>query len=399
MSLVRAILGDPAAPVDVDRPRSLFAAIYMAVIGPEVFIVQPGFVQGLVQYAGFSDKAAGDIASAEMWGIALTTVVLSFFASRCNWRHVFAVSLIVIVIGNLASMLAATPVAFGAWRFLAGLGAGGVISLSFAAVGLTKNPDRNFGWLIMWVLIYGAIVLLAMPTAYRLVGLDGVIVFFALFAASGLLFVRWLPHSGAEHAQVEADAVELPPAFKGMALGAMFAYFLGQGVVWAYLFLIGIDGGATEQEVANGLTASQLFGVAGAFTAAMVGGRFGRAGPLTAAILLTLLPLTLLFGKTGAIVYGAAVCIYNFGWNVTHPYLLAAMASFDRAGRVVVWAVALQMLGLANGPWIAARIIGPGGYTTVIVAGMTLFALSLALILPPVLQHGRARRSASGASA
>src|SRR5690606_35642236 len=113
---------DPAAPVDVDRPRSLFAAIYMAVIGPEVFIVQPGFVQGLVQYAGFSDKAAGDIASAEMWGIALTTVVLSFFASRCNWRHVFAVSLIVIVIGNLASMLAATPVAFGAWRFLAGLG-------------------------------------------------------------------------------------------------------------------------------------------------------------------------------------------------------------------------------------------------------------------------------------
>lgn len=382
-------------PIDVNSRRTLFAALYMAVIGPEVFIVQPGFVQGMVQYLGFGEQAAGDIASAEMWGIALTTVVMTFFASRFNWRRVFAVSLVVMALGNIGSLFADAPPVFGAWRFIAGLGAGGVVSLSFAVVGLTNNPDRNFGYLIMWVLVYGAIVLLAMPTVFQLVGMNGMIVFFALFPASGLAFVRWLPYSGEEHVQVEEDAVTLPGRFRSLALSAMFLYFLAQGVVWAYLFLIGIAGGATEQQVANGLTASQFLGVAGAFVAAMVGGRFGRSIPLSIGIIAGIVPLFFLFGATGAWVYGMAVCVYNFAWNMTHPYLLAAMASFDRSGRVVVYAVAFQMLGLANGPWIAARVISPGEYGNVLWLGMALFAGALLCILPPV---GEQRRLAIAAA-
>lgn len=385
--MLHSIFVGDQKPIDLNSPKTLFAAIYMAVIGPEVFIVQPGFVQGLVRHVGFTEQAAGDIASAEMWGIAITTIVMTFFASRFNWRSVFAVSLLVMIVANISSIFTHDPLVFGLWRLVAGLGAGGIISLSFAAVGLTSNPDRNFGYLIMWVLIYGAVVLLAMPTAFRLVGMEGVIVFFALFPASGLLFVRWLPQSGEEHVQVEADAVNLPGAFKWMALGAMFCYFLAQGVVWAYLFLIGTNGGATEQQVANGLTASQFFGVAGAFVAAMVGSRFGRAVPLTLSISASLIPLAFLFGQMGAVVYALAVCVYNFGWNVTHPYLLAAMASFDRTGRVVVYAVAFQMLGLANGPWIAARVISEGDYANVNWVGMALFAIALILILPPVIKQ------------
>ena len=47
-------------------------------------------------------------------------------------------------------------------RFLCGAGAGSLISLSFTTVGLTEHPDRNFGLLIMWVLLYGAVVLYLM---------------------------------------------------------------------------------------------------------------------------------------------------------------------------------------------------------------------------------------------
>jgi len=37
----------------------LAAAILVGVIGPEVFIVQPGFVQGLVEKLGFDEQGAG----------------------------------------------------------------------------------------------------------------------------------------------------------------------------------------------------------------------------------------------------------------------------------------------------------------------------------------------------
>ncbi|MCC7411214.1 MAG: MFS transporter [Gammaproteobacteria bacterium] len=392
--LSRLLLGDPDLPVDVNSFRSLSAAMLMAVIGPEVFIVQPGFVQGLVQYLGFSDQQAGYVASAEMWGIAATTVAMTFLAARLNWRHVFAASLLLIVAGNLASLAVSDVATFAALRFLAGVGSGGVVSLSFTVVGLTRNPERNFGWLIMWVLVFGALVLPAMPLAYERVGMSGVIGFFALLAACGLPFVRYLPVSGEEHVQVEADAVDIGWTFKGMALAAMHSYFLAQGVIWAYLFLIGVAGGATEQQVANGLGISQWLGVAGAFTAAMLGIRWGRARPLGASILMTLLPLACLFGPSGALVFGVVVGIYNYGWNMTHPFLLAAMASFDRSGRVVVHAVALQMLGLAIGPAIAATVVGDGNYGAVLWLGMALFAASLALILPPVLRQARLARAA-----
>lgn len=376
----------PAA-TDVNSRRTLFAAMYMAVIGPEVFIVQPGFVQGMVKYLGFSEVTAGDIASAEMWGIALTTVIMTFCAMHFRWRHVFAGSLLIMIAGNLASLFTTDALWFGAWRFLAGVGAGGLVSLSFAVVGLTRNPDRNFGWLIMWVLAYGAAVLLAMPTAYELVGMEGVIVFFALFPASGLFFVRWLPDSGAGQVQAQAGAVDLPPRWRVPALAAMFCYFLGQGVIWAYLFLIGLAVGASEQEVAYGLTASQFAGVAGAFCAALLANRIGRTAPLGAAIVLTLLPLLALFEPVGALVFAVVVCVYNYAWNVVQPYLLAAMAAFDRTGRTVVNATACQMLGLANGPWIAARVINEDGFGNVLWLGIGLFALSLALIMAPLLKH------------
>ena len=51
--------------------------------------------------------------------------------------------------------------------------------------------------MIMWVLIYGAIALLLMPTAYELAGMNGVLWFFALFPIVAVPFVRWLPVNGA----------------------------------------------------------------------------------------------------------------------------------------------------------------------------------------------------------
>jgi hypothetical protein len=147
--------------VDINSSRSIVSAILLGVVGPEVFIVQPGFVQGMVQYLGFADKAAGYVASAEMWGIAATTVALTFVEQRLNWRKTVLWSLAVMVLANIASTVFDQVTTFAVLRFVAGIGAGGLISLSFGAIGLTSHPDRNFGYLIMWVLTYGALALWA----------------------------------------------------------------------------------------------------------------------------------------------------------------------------------------------------------------------------------------------
>lgn len=306
-------------PLGINSSRGLSAAILMGVIGPEVFIVQPGFVQGLVAYLGLSEQQAGYTASAEMFGIAATTILLTFIAHRVNWRVVFTCSLLVMFLSNALSVFVSEFGAFTVLRVVSGLGAGGLVSLSFAAIGLTNSPDRNFGYLIMWVLIYGAVGLLLMPSAYALGGIDTVLWFFALFPLVGLPFVQHLPVTGENAVAVEQDAVTLVPALRGLALLAMLAYFLAQGVVWAYLFLIGLAGGLTEQQVANGLTLSQFAGIAGALLAALLANRYGRSRPLTLGILGGALCLWALVGEFPFLVFALAVSVYNFAWNLTHP--------------------------------------------------------------------------------
>lgn len=375
--------------IDINSNRSLWSVFLVGVIAPEVFIVQPGFVQGLVEYVGFDDQGAGYTASAEMFGLAATTILMTFIAHRVNWRSVMLGSLIVMFLANAMCTLTTDLNTFVVLRFIAGLGAGSLVSLSFAIVGLTSNPDRNFGLLIMWVLTYGALVLWAMPTVYAVAGMSGVLWFFALFPLCAVPVIKFLPKTGESHAQVEEDAVNMTTGMKGFALFAMLAYFLAQGVVWAYLFLIGMAGGLGEQAVANGLTLSQFAGIAGAMLAAIMSHRFGRTMPLTVGILGGALCLYFLVGSFEFLVFATAVCVYNFAWNLTHPFLLAAMASFDRRGRVVVYAVAMQMVGLAVGPGLAASVISEGDYINVNWLGAGLFVLSLVLILPPVIAQAK----------
>jgi predicted MFS family arabinose efflux permease len=387
MMMSRMFAGGGA--LDIDSRSTLWSMFLIGVIAPEVFIVQPGFVQGLVEYVGFDDRGAGYTASAEMFGLALTTVLMTFTAHRVNWRVVIFWSLLVMFLANALCTVTRDLNIFIALRFVAGLGAGSLVSLSFATIGLTGNPDRNFGLLIMWVLIYGAVVLWLMPTAYALAAMNPVLWFFALFPLVAIPFIRFLPISGENSVQAEADAVALSRRMKALALIAMFAYFLAQGAVWAYLFLIGTAGGLSEREVANGLTLSQFAGIGGAFLAAVVANRFGRLWPLTIGILAGALCLSFLVGRFEFMLFALVVCVYNFAWNLVHPFLLAAMASFDRRGRVVVYAVAMQMVGLAAGPGLAASVISEGHYVNVNLVGAGLFALSLVLVLPPVIAQAR----------
>jgi predicted MFS family arabinose efflux permease len=378
-------------PATTARLR-LVAAILVGVIGPEVFIVQPGFVQGLVQNLHFDDQGAGYAASIEVWGITATTLVMTFLAHRFNWRTVITGSLLLVAVANAACIGVHSKEVFVALRFVAGAGAGSLISLSFTTVGLTENPDRNFGYLIMWVLLYGAIVLYLMPAAYALSGMTGVLLFFAVFPLTALPFVKLFPTGGAAAATVEADAVNLSSGLKSLALLAMFTYFVAQGVAWAYLFLIGTAGGLNEQQVATGLTLSQVAGVAGALLPALVGNRYGRWRPLTIGIVGGAVCLLFLIGQFQYLPFIFWVCLYNFFWNMTHPYLLGSMASFDRRGRVVVLAIAAQMLGLAVGPALGASVIAPGQYASVNYIAIVMFAFSWVCILPPVfIQQQRAR--------
>ena len=162
------------------------------------------------------------------------------------------------------------------------------------------------------------------------------------------------------------------------------------GIVWAYVFLVGVNGGLSEQSVANVLTISQFLGVAGAFLAAMLAATIGRTIPMGCAMLGCGLGISFLLWDISYLVYGAALYLFNFMWNVAQPYTLAVMASFSDGGKMIARGVCLQMIGFAIGPYVGAVLLrseGPEMYSMVNSVGAALFVVGFVLFLPALWQQ------------
>jgi predicted MFS family arabinose efflux permease len=368
----------------------LVSALLIHTVGAQSIVVLPGFVQGLIEYGGFSEKQAGFIASAETSGMALATVLLTLLVTRVSWRRICAVSLVLLIASNLSSMYVRDFVVFCGLRCVAGIGAGALIALTYAVIGVTSKPDRNFGLCIMLVLIYGAALFGVMPQVYVRGALAGILLIFGGLGVLGLLFVRFMPDSGDQGREQGAPPLNrMSWRQKNMALASVFAFFLANFAVWTYFLRIGIAQGVNEAHASHALALSQFFGIAGAATTATMSARLGRLIPIGFGLLTSMICISFLLEPVTAISFGVISAVYVYVWNMTHPYLLGTMANLDRTGSLVVYGVAMQYLGTTAGPACAAMLIAGGAYRNVIYAGLAAFAGCLMLIVPPVLWHAR----------
>ena len=394
---------NPGGAVDINGTRLLLSVILLHLIGPQAMMIQPAFVEGLVSQLGFSASESGYVAAAENTGKAVQSLIMMILITRVNWRYLYYGALSVLLIGNLLCFTIDSPQAFRAVRFFTGAATGTIVPLSYVIIGLTAKTERNFGFLMVSLMVYGAFVFFALPSVFAAVGFNGLIVIFAAFAISGFPAVRNVPTEGEERKDADAAAVTLGWGLRGMALVAMFTYFLATFGVWVFMSLIGKNAGLDDQTVGNAMMLTQFAGIGGALIVISLGKRVGRALPLAIALIGSVGALYLLTGATTAIAFTIAACSFNLLWNTTHPYLLSAQASFDRSGRQVSYAVALQMMGIAAGPAVGAAIVESGTYTQIIWLSMALMVVTLALIQPPVLREqvlsGRSQSAAAPAAA
>ena len=364
------------------RASPITAAMTFVVIGMQVFIIQPGIVQGFVSRLGLTETRAGYLASAEMFGIAAATVLSAMFSAKVNWRWLCGAALAILAAADFSSAVIHDYSGLVMVRALAGLASGVLISLGYAVVGAGAHPDRNFGLLITFVLTYGALGLWAIPTGLDQIGVPGIMLVLALMALGGCAllasFPAALPAAGAERAAAPGER-----RLGALMLASVLSFFLGQGVIWAYLFLIGTHMGIDEQTVANGLTVAQFAGIAGAFAAVLLAARVATAALFLLGIALSIAPLYFLSLRLDGIAYGASVIVFNWAANLLTPLLVAMVARLEV--RWVQPAAALQMLGLAVGPAIATILLDASGYSPVLALCGALFAVSFILGLRPSL--------------
>ena len=381
-----------------DHPLAIASFVLLGTIGVLSFIVQPALVQGFVTQLRLTEAQAVDIAGIEMAGVALMTVLMAFAGNRLDWRKLTVGFLLVAAVGNFASAMTAGGGWFGAARFLAGLGEGGIISLSFSFVGLTRRTDRNLAYYLVLLLTYGAVGIWQAPTLFATIGLEGIFLTFAVATLLSILCSPFLPRSSEDRHAQESHAAASGPTIPIMvaALAGVLAYNLAQGIAWANLFLIGIAAELGEQKVADALFLSQVVAVGGALAAIMLAERIGRMSVFVVGILGGVACIGMLIGRPGSTMFLIAVCGFNFLWNMVQPFILGAVNEMDGKGLMMRAAIAVQMIGLGGGPILSGRLIGGGDFTLVEAVCIGCFLLSFVLLILPLRRRVQVKPSAHG---
>ncbi len=373
-------LGDRDTVVDLDSFATLAAIVFLGTLGPAMFIVQPGYIEGLVRYAAMSEEGAGWVVAAEMFGIAISAVLVNLTIRRFNWRVLALAAVLLSLLGNALSLGQQDLDWLRLARFVTGLGSGALISLSFLMMGLTRRVDRNMGLIVVSVLVYGALGLFALPTVFAAWGLDALMWFLAAFSLAGLGCIGRIPRFPQTHPVHAETKSQASPLSRWTLLAGVLAYNLAIGLVWVYMFLVGIEAGIAEQSVANVLGISQFFGVGGALLVVMLETRINRLVPLIISILAAAAGIALLLGEPVFALYALGVCLFNTAWNVTQPYLVALLAAFDWDGHLVSLGITMQLVGYALGPTAAAALLGPAGYDGINIIAVALFVCSVGLV-------------------
>ncbi len=375
--------------INVNGWPAIVSAVVLGTIGVLSFIIQPGVVQGYVEHLHVSDARAIDLVGLEMLGVALATVFMALIGTRIDWRVITAAGLLIAAAGDASSAGATHGDLFGWLRLIAGFGEGIIISISFTFVGITAKAERNVALYLVLLLTYGAFGLWYLPVILNRIDIAGLFTVFAGLSVVALITVPFVPHGYGAGSGARPGVRQLPTAMLAVALAAVLAYNVAQGIAWAVLFLVGTSAGLAEQSVANALFASQALAVGGALASVFLAERLHRDVAIAGGILGGAASIALLLGTPGLVLFTVGVCGFNILWNFVLPFILGRIGDFDASGRMMSFAVAMQMIGLGGGPLIAAPLIDGKSFRVVELVCIALFVVSFALLRIPTLAHRR----------
>ncbi|WP_432698085.1 MFS transporter [Marinobacterium sp. YM272] len=372
----------PAESLHLNK-ASLWSAIVFGTVAMLVFLLMPAYV-GILASLGFNDAQLGNLASMDLAGITVASVLAMLWIKTANWRVAAILSMLGLIGANLLCLGTTDYMTLMALRLIAGLAAGTGIVLAFTIIANSDSPDRYTGLFVTIQVLAQSLGFVFAPTLIESAGSDSFYYLFALLALASIPLVAFIP---SRH-QKANDVTSTDESKKGsklaviLALTSMTLFFLGQGAIWAFGDRIGVSGGLDSQAVANALALTAFASLFGALLSAWMDVKFGRTWPILIAILVQLAALTLFYGEMSSIYFTLLFSIFAFCWNFGIAFQVGVVASMDRTGRYTALIPAFQGAGLALGPFIAGIFLAGESYINInIVSGFALAAY-LFIILP-----------------
>jgi len=376
-------------------PDGLVACVllaFLATAGLFYVNIMPALVAGLIDGLGFSNREAGFVGSANVYGAACGALIAVFLVRRLPWRPLQVVLLVLLLSLDLVSTLVKTAEPLIALRFLHGVVGGTSVGTGLAVMARTAIPDRAFGMLLAVQYGAGGLGIMFLPGLARSHGPEVLFLALASFTAVTLAMLPFLaeypPRSAAAASAQSAAWLKRLPLVR--TLVAIFLFQAANMALSAFVIPLGRHYGLDDGFISRTIGVANWIGVIGAVAVIWMAGRFNRTAPVAWVLVLSFVGVVAFLLSGVPIVFIAANVVTAIAWSFVIPYLFGMCADFDTAGQSATLAGFFSKMGLATGPAVAALLLGEDNYTLLIgVSAAGLIACLLAGLGPARLLDAR----------
>lgn len=372
---------------------------FLATAGLFYVNIMPALVAGLIDGLDFTNREAGFVGSANVYGAACGALIAVFLVRRLPWRRIEVVALTLLLALDLVSTLVTSAMPLIALRFVHGIVGGISVGVGLAVMARTAIPDRAFGMLLTVQYGAGGLGIMFLPGLARTYGPEVLFLALAAFTAITLMMLPFLaeypPRSQAAAAVGQSGRVRRGPLIR--TLVAVFLFQAANMGLNAFIIPLARHYGLDDAFTSGTIGVANWIGALGSIAVIWMAGRFTRTPPIAAVLVLSIAGTLAFMHSEIGLVFILANVSTAIAWSFLIPYFFGMCADFDPAGQSATLAGFFSKLGLASGPAAAALLLGQDNYAVLIaVSAAGLIVCGLAVIVPArLLDAGRVRPAAS----
>ncbi len=349
-----------------DKFGAISSAIILGFAGTGVAMGLPLLVGSIAESLEFNGEQLGWLASSDMGGMFIGSVLTSFLVTKVNRRYLGAIGLILLMLGNFASTQSPDISLLMLSRFFAGLGAGICYATCTASLAGSHNTARTFSIFLFVLVSMNAVIFYIFPIIDGIWGVNGLFLFY-LFEAIPILFVlpflpKYCDVGTDEVVEVsEEDGVEkhthIPNYLPRLCLAAVFSFYILVGAYWAFIERAGVDANISSEYITGSLTWSQIFSLLGAGIAVWLARRYGQSKPLILALFIMVITMLVLAYDVNQKTFVFSVFSFSFFWIFIDVFQLGVLSNIDHSGRYAALVPASQGAAQAIAPTLAGMLL------------------------------------------
>ena len=325
----------------------------------------------------------GTIATFETLSISVASIILSRIVNRLDRKKIFITAAILVILGNILTILSPTLNYVILARVISGLGSGAIVATVVATIARGSNAQMTFALLNSGVGVMGVLLPFCLPIIIASNGMNGAYSFHLFISLFTFLFISFLTLSnGAD------DNQNTVSSYKGYAGWASMMgtslIFLGHAGIFAFSAKIGATLGISVIQVGYVFMAGGLLTIFGPLLAGFIGQRFGSLFPCLILITILLVTGKILANVTSALIFFIVVPLCGMIPMILTPFFLGGMAKLDPSGSLAAAHPAFSTMGGAAGPVVMGYTIDMAGFTSIgwvlivmVLIGTPLISLGL----------------------